>query len=319
MAGKEGQAISAVRFQLLGNFKSWYNVWYRVHVTNKGWMGWAKNSALAGTDWVAGASTKAYAVDAVQVKVLRKTAKAPSTSAKPYEYLRQLNGVDISGHNYPFDMSRLDAEFVIIKATEGTDGTIYNPSYAQWADDAIAEGKLVGFYHYANAKKKNASDAIAEADCFYEAIKAYKGRAIACLDWESVTYASGYVDNTVFGTTAEARWCKTFLDRLKSKFGGTPFLYTGKYASQNDYWEDVASSYPLWGAQYASNDPVYGYQANPWTSVYYWGPWGAKPTIFQYSGNGWLENGGKPEGYNNQALDLDLFYGTRASWGTYLQ
>lgn len=66
-------------------------------------------------------------------------------------------------------------------------------------------------------------------------------------------------------------------------------------------WSSVATSYPLWVAQYASNNTT-GYQSNPWTDSYSFGAW-AKPPVFQYSATGRV-------GYKGD-LDLDLFYGSR--------
>jgi lysozyme len=234
--------------------------------------------------------------------VIPRESSAPGATGTPFYYSKHLNGVDISGWNKGIDVTALDADFVIIKATEGVHGTIYNPSYATWANQALSQGKLVGFYHYANG-----GNAVAEADSFYEAIKGFRGRVIACLDWEGQ-------GNPTFNTGRDVEWCKTFLDRLRSRFGGTPFLYTSKsYCNAYD-WTSVSNTYPLWGAQYASNNPVYGYQSNPWQSSSKWGSWGKYPTIFQYSGNGQLAR----DGGNPGSLDLNLFYGARSDWNRYL-
>ena len=293
--GESGSNPIALRMRLTGDYAALYKVWYRVHIANIGWLDWTTDAAAAGND------SPDNPIEAFEVRVLPREGGAPGPTGSPYYYSKRLNGVDISGWNRGINIAGLDADFVIIKATEGVQGTIYNPSYATWADEALALGKMVGFYHYANG-----GSAIAEADSFYESIKAYRGRAIACLDWEGQ-------GNPTFDTGQDVAWCKTFLDRLKSRFGGTPFLYTSKSYTNRYDWSAVASSYPLWGAQYASNDPVYGYQTDPWQSSTKWGAWGRFPTIFQYSGNGKLaRNGG------SSALDLNLFYGSRPDWKRYL-
>ena len=293
--GENGTNPIALRMSLTGDYAALYDVWYRVHIANIGWLDWTSNGAAAGND------SPDNPIEAYEVCVTPRENGAPGSTGSPFYYSQRLNGVDISGWNRGINIAGLDADFVIIKSTEGIQGTIYNPSYAAWADQALALGKMVGFYHYANG-----GNAIAEADVFYESIKHYRGRAIACLDWEGQ-------GNPTFNSGQDVAWCKTFLDRLKSRFGGTPFIYTSKSVTNAYNWSSVANSYPLWGAQYASNNPVYGYQANPWQSSSKWGAWGRFPTIFQYSGNGKLtRNGG------SGSLDLNLFYGTRNDWRRYL-
>lgn len=211
-----------------------------------------------------------------------------------------LSGVDISGWDKGIDIYDLDADFVIIKATEGLEGTEYNPWYDEWADQVLDCGMLLGFYHYANGE-----DPIKEADDFYEAIKDYKGQAIACLDWEGQ-------GNELFDSGEDVEWCKLFLDRIQELFGGTPFLYTSKdYAIKYD-WSPVAESYPLWGAEYPDYEEVEGYDNDPWQSSRKWGVWGALPTIFQYTSSGTLEHNGGID-----AFDFNLFYGKRADWLAY--
>lgn len=208
-----------------------------------------------------------------------------------------MNGVDIAGYQKGIDTYSLSADFVIIKATEGVQGTIYNPDYRSMADDAIRSGKLIGFYHYANG-----GDPSDEADSFFNAIKDYKGKAIACLDWE----AAG---NPAFCSGLDVQWCKSFLDRLADIFGGTPLLYTSKGICNTYDWSPCAK-YPLWGAEYAYEDYVYqGYESDPWQSGYSWGAWGNTATIHQY---GYVLP--KPNDGGVGALDGDIFYGTKADW-----
>lgn len=297
-AGQSGKNITAVRFELTGSAASYYDVWYRVHCANLGWLGWTRNGGSAGSDSVQ------YPVEAYQVKIVPSGSAAPGSTISPYHFSRQLNGVDVSGHNWgngssaqTLRLSEVEGDFFIIKATEGTLGTIYNTRYKQMAQQALNTGRLIGFYHYANG-----GDAIKEADTFYDAIKDYKGRAIACLDWE------GY-GNKLFDTGKDVAWCKKFLDRLKLRFGGTPLLYTSKSYTNSYNWSTVANSYPLWGAEYPNYDDINGYQSDPWQSSRKWGAWGSYPTIFQYTGTGVLKHNG-----GCSHFDFDLFYGSATDW-----
>ena len=297
-AGQSGKKITGIRFELTNSAATYYDVWYRAHCANQGWLGWTKNGGNAGADSVA------YPIEAYQVMIVSKGASAPGSTSRPYHFANQLNGVDVSGHNWgngssarTLRLSEVEGDFFIIKATEGTQGTIYNTRYKQMAEQALSTGRLIGFYHYANGE-----DAIAEADTFYDAIKDYKGRAIACLDWEGI-------GNKLFDTGKDVAWCKKFLDRLKLRFGGTPVLYTSKSYTNAYDWSSVAQSYPLWGAEYPDYEDINGYQSNPWQSSRKWGAWGSYPTIFQYTGTGVLtHNGGCSH------FDFDLFYGSATDW-----
>ncbi len=300
-AGTAGKNLTAVRFRLSGNVSKHYNVWYRVHIAKVGWLGWAKNGASAGSD------SSAHPIEAVQVKVMATTHGKPGSTEQPYRNLKAvasgnvLHGVDISGWQSGINTSSLTADFVIVKATEGYDGVKWNPEYKTMADRALNSGKLIGFYHYANGL-----DAKKEARSFYDAIKSYKGRAIACLDWEGQ-------GNGKFETGVDVAWCKTFLDELKRLYGGTPFLYTSKNVTNAYNWSSVSKSYPLWGAEYAYADVIYqGYLSNPWQSSRGWGSWGTYAKIHQYGFVNPKPNNG---GYNE--LDADIFYGTASEWKKY--
>ena len=291
VAGVTDGNITALRFKLAGEATKHFDVWYRVHVAHLGWLGWTKNGNAAGTD------SQANPIEAYEVRIQIKGTAAPGQTARPYALSEQLNGVDIFGWDRGINVANTDADFFIIKATEGVQGTIYNPWYSTWATEALNNGKLIGFYHYANG-----GDPLKEADSFYSAIQNYKGRAIACLDWEGQ-------GNSLFGTGKDVAWCKKFLDRLKLRFGGTPLIYMSKSVTNEYDWSSVASSYPLWGAQYPSYDPIYGYQSDPWQSSSSWGAWGKDPLIFQYTSTGVLTHNGGIDYF-----DFNLFHGSVTDW-----
>lgn len=290
-AGAPSSALRAVRFSLTGAAAKYCDVWYRVHVSNMGWLGWTRNGCDAGTE------IRSNAIEAIQVVVKLKGSSAPGSTIKPFAYRDLLNGIDIASHQAGIDVANVSADFVFIKATQGTWYKNQLPSkgydYAAWGDKTLASGRLLGFYHYAEG-----GDPIKEAEYFYNAIKAYKGRAVVALDWEGE-------DNKLFGTGFDVQWCKRFLDRIAELMEAKPLIYMSKSTTRMCDWSSVATSYPLWVAQYASNNTT-GYQSNPWTDSYSFGAW-AKPLIFQYSATG------RVNGYEGD-LDLDLFYGSRNSW-----
>lgn len=299
-AGTTGESlrVEAIRIELTGNAKNDYSVYYRTHVQNVGWTAWSKNGEKNGS------TGRSYRMEALQIMLVANGDEPPTSadSDTPTSVVTkvQLNGVDISGWDEGINIARTEADFFIIKATEGVQGTIYNPSYRQWANEVLDSGRLVGFYHYANG-----GDPLEEADSFVEAIQSFKGRAIACLDWEGI-------GNNKFDTGADVEWCKKFLDRVKLRFGGTPYLYISKNYTNIYDWSNVAADYPLWGAEYPDFKDINGYQDDPWQSSNPWGAWGFQPTIFQYTSTGVLEKNGGIDHF-----DFDLFYGGINDWLRY--
>ena len=65
----QSRAIEAIKLSLLGGLSDSYDIWYRVHSANVGWLGWASNGEPAGTRGYA------YQIEAIQIKVLPKNAQ----------------------------------------------------------------------------------------------------------------------------------------------------------------------------------------------------------------------------------------------------
>ncbi|MDQ9776242.1 hypothetical protein RF263_15820, partial [Acinetobacter baumannii] len=62
-----------------------FDIYYRVHVANIGWLGWAKNGASAGS------SGFGYGAQAIEVVIVDKGAAAPGSTAEPYR-VKQTGG-----------------------------------------------------------------------------------------------------------------------------------------------------------------------------------------------------------------------------------
>lgn len=197
-----------------------------------------------------------------------------------------LNGIDISWYQRGINIAAVPADFVIVKATEGT-GYI-NPCFREQADATLNSGKLLGIYHYISGGNWQA-----EAEYFVNTVKDYVGRAVFALDFES-----DY--NSAYGDTAYLQQCAQTVYNLT---GVRPLLY----GSQRDYGRLAAVSNAtncgLWVAQYKNYDHI-GYQNTPWNEGAY------DCAMRQYSSSGALP------GYGGN-LDLNKFYGDRAAWLAY--
>ena len=138
-----------------------------------------------------------------------------SQKVEPVKY-KYLNGIDISSYQSDINAETIAADFIIVKATQGT--TYTNPAFRAQIDGAIRGGKIVGLYHYATG-----AGAAAEVDYFLNAIRDYIGKAFLCLDWE--TSSSSIGKNTQFKNPAYA---KQFMDLVKQRTGVTMFIYGSK-------------------------------------------------------------------------------------------
>lgn len=195
-----------------------------------------------------------------------------------------MNGIDISSHNTGIDTATIPGDFVIVKLTQGT--TYKNPDY-QRAMKAAEGKKLLGCYHYIGGQGYKG-----ELDNFISHFNQYKGRAIACLDWEKI-------QNSQWGNVEYLRQC---VEYFKVKTGITPFIY----ASLSVFPHAVADAYgcPKWIAQYANDKRIDDYQEKPWNE-------GAYPcAIRQYTEYGYLS------GWAGR-LDLDKAYISREEWNGY--
>lgn len=75
MSGTEGLSyrLEAIRVRLTGTDAANYDVWYRVHAQNVGWMGWAQNGADSGT------AGYGYRLEGIEIKIVPAGADAPGS------------------------------------------------------------------------------------------------------------------------------------------------------------------------------------------------------------------------------------------------
>lgn len=197
-----------------------------------------------------------------------------------------LKGIDISNWQAGINLAKVPADFVIMKATEGT-GYI-SPDFKRQYDQAKSAGLLLGVYHYANG-----GDVASEAEHFLRNVKFAIGEAILVLDWESQ-------GNPTFHKN-DLNWCKSWLDYVYRKTDVRPLLYISQ--AELSRFKNLGD-YGLWVAQYASMNTVNGYLEIPWNEGKY------TCAIRQYTSSGRLP------GYNGN-LDLNKAYMDRKGWLAY--
>ncbi len=198
-----------------------------------------------------------------------------------------MNGIDISSYQAELNAGIVPSDFVIIKATEGTN--YINPTWEEQAGQVIQTNKLLGFYHFAST-----GNPITEADFFISVVKNYIGKAILVLDFEA-----GAIN--AWGNVG----ARQFLNRVKEKTGINPMIYMSAEVTRQFNWSTISNTNPLWVAQYASMNPT-GYQSEPWTDGKGYGAW-SSAAIHQYSSAGSLANW-------NGNLDINLAYIKGNQW-----
>lgn len=196
-----------------------------------------------------------------------------------------IQGIDIASYQAGIDTTggTVPLDFVIVKATQGT-GYV-NPDCARAVDQALNAGKAVGVYHYIDG-------AAGEADFFCDQISGWVGRALICLDWEPGSN----------GRWGDEGYLGEVIDRVRARTGRPPVVYASFTAFP---WQVCADrDCGTWVAQYADMNPT-GYQDHPWNEGAY------ACLIRQYSSTGRLSGWGGD-------LDLDIFYGDRSAWDSYV-
>lgn len=204
-----------------------------------------------------------------------------------------LKGIDIASWQAGLDAGKINADFVIIKATEAT--SYVNPYCDGHYQQAIAAGKKVGVYHFA---RNGSNDAIAEADFFVDNIKGYIKQALLVLDWEDG------------GNVRDVAWAKRWLDRVQERTGVKPLIYMSESVVNSHDWSPVANAdYGLWVAKYRDMAADYNYNmdlAGTQPTVNYWNGY----AMWQWTSSGRLDGWGGN-------LDLNEFYGDAEAWDKY--
>lgn len=173
-----------------------------------------------------------------------------------------MRGIDVyHGDGWPLKSipakAYKESDFVIVKATQGVSYS-HTSFFHAMAKKAVADGKLIGAYHYAAG-----GDPKKEADYFLKVVKEYIGKAILCLDWERI-------QNRAWGSKT---WCTEFINRVKEKTGVTCFLYTGLDGMKQN--SSLAGKVPLWFAGYPANKnswtvPKFKYSMGTWKDYAIW-------------------------------------------------
>lgn len=74
----KSKRLEAIEIRLTGEMAKKYDIYYRVHAQDYGWLGWAKNGESAGTE---GLSKR---LEGIQIKLVKKGGAAPGSTNKAF-------------------------------------------------------------------------------------------------------------------------------------------------------------------------------------------------------------------------------------------
>ncbi|WP_047999429.1 GH25 family lysozyme [Lactiplantibacillus herbarum] len=200
-----------------------------------------------------------------------------------------LNGFDVASYQTGMNVGGAAGDFVLIKATEGTNYT--NPAFSGHVKQTLAASKKLGVYHFADV-----GDATKQADYFLSKVSSYVGNAMLVLDYEASAVSQG------------VNWAKTWLDRVYTKTGVRPVIYMGLADENRLDWSPVVNAnYGFWGAQYNNYNQVVGFTPRDlYGSLKHW----KTAVMFQYT------SAGRLSGWSED-LDFNIFYGDKSAWDKY--
>ena len=166
-----------------------------------------------------------------------------------------LHGIDVSNWQNGMDISAIDIDFCICKATEGL-GYV-DPTCYDFINQCINNDILWGFYHF--ARENNPEE---EAQFFYDSCKNYFNHGIPVLDYETTNYNN-------------ADWCERFINKVHELSGIWCLLYIS--ASRCREYENswIPETCGLWVAGYPyvmtdwTNDEM-PYNTYPFSVVAIW-------------------------------------------------
>ena len=208
----------------------------------------------------------------------------------PLNASAQMNGIDISNWQSAIDVSDMNVDFVVVKATEGSSYT--SPSFTRQANDTLNSGKKLGLYHYMTYM----TPAKQQAEYFVRKVEPYINKAVLVLDFESTAVYKG------------VSFALEFLQTVEHLTGVKPMIYMSQSVAASLNWSTVINNnYALWVARYPLGNTITGFRNDlSYGNLGYWD----SAAMFQYTSHGRLS------GYSGY-LDLDIFYGDESQWDAY--
>lgn len=251
LSGTTGRCLplEAVQIQLTGDLANKYDIWYQVHVSNIGWMGWTSNGSQAG---IVGYNQR---IEGIHIQLLAKGSAAPGSTNDAYR-IKVTEGIDISEHNGDVDLTPYRNQFVIIRAGYGwsSDPSSVNVNNFPQVDKKLVEninkcerlGIPYGIYWYSYAT--NADEAWKEAETFYQVTRDYHPALGFWMDEEGDRWKTNH-NNNYQNRDNITSIVSTFTSTMRNHGRNI-----GVYASYNWFESYIFTNDPRWVAHYGKVD-----------------------------------------------------------------
>lgn len=168
------------------------------------------------------------------------------------------DGIDVSEWQGDIDFTEVKAsgiDIVYIKSSEGSN--YIDPYFKSHYYSAKENGLNIGFYHFLTAQ--NEEDALAEAKFFASVINGLDSDCKLAMDFEVFDGLSLAEINDI---------SLAFLSEVENLTGKEVVIYSDAYNARATFSSRVASEYPVWVAEYGSDEPESG-QWSTWIGFQY--------------------------------------------------
>lgn len=168
-------------------------------------------------------------------------------------------GIDVSQYQGEIDYNRVKdsgIEVVYIKATQGSD--FIDPFFFRNYENARNSNLNIGFYHFLTAT--NVIEARQEAEFFCKTIDGKKVDCRLAMDYEVFYGLYDYEINEI----ADA-----FLTRVQELTNKEVVIYSDAYDARTIYTQEMANKYPIWVAEYGTEEPEDNGKWNVWYGFQY--------------------------------------------------
>lgn len=169
-----------------------------------------------------------------------------------------MRGIDISNWQAGIDLSKINIDFMLCKATEGVG--FVDKQCDSFIKQAKNKGIPWGFYHFARENQ-----AIKEAEHFYNSCKGYIGKGIPVLDYE------------VWGKNPnDVTWCEAFISKFHELSGIWCMIYISASHCKDFAGSWIPDKCGLWVAGHTSQkitiwtDKSLPYNITPWKICAIW-------------------------------------------------
>lgn len=168
------------------------------------------------------------------------------------------DGIDVSEWQGNIDFAEVKAsgiDIVYIKSSEGNN--YIDPYFKSNYNSAKENGLNIGFYHFLTAK--NEEEAILEARFFASVVNGLDSDCRLAMDFEVFNNLSLTEINDI---------SLAFLSETQRLTDKEVVIYSDAYNARATFSSRLASEYPIWVAEYGSDEPENG-QWNTWIGFQY--------------------------------------------------